>query len=104
LDLHARLAALSYTNLTERAAVTRQAAARLGEVTRTGDRSEQAVPRYDATGYVHRQGLLTELRWMSFKDATAGLPALVDWLCEKHCLKLKYDVHSGRSFREDSEE
>src|SRR5207249_837555 len=72
LDLHARLSALSYTNRTERAAVVRQVAARLGEVSLASDGSQNAAPRYDATGYAKRQGLLLELGWVSFRDATTG--------------------------------
>ena len=95
---------MSYTNRTERAAVVRQVAARLGEVSRAGDGSQNSAPRYDATGYAKREGLLLELGWVSFRDATTGLPALVDWVCEKRCRNLKYDVHFGPSLMDELEE
>ena len=104
LDFHARLAALHYTNRIERASVVRQMAVRLGGVSSEDGDSAKPAPRYDATGYVVRHGLLLEMRWMGFKDATTGVPALMDWLCQKRCRNLKYDMHAGSSYVDDSDE
>ncbi len=104
LDLHAQFSSLPYTNRLERAAVVRQLTARLGGLAPGEDGPRDTGPRYDATGYAVPHGLLLEIRWLGFKDATAGFPALADWLCQQGCSGLKYDILSGASSREELEE
>jgi Zn-dependent protease len=91
LDLHAR-----YSSLTagERRAVLSRLAERLGGLSAPPTAAQQAAARDSATGFVQRQGLILELPWLSFKDATTGLPAFVHWICQRRCLDLKYELHS----------
>ena len=52
-------------------------------------------PRHGATsGYASHQGLLVEADWLGFKDAPTGLPAMIDWLCRRRCVTIKYDIIS----------
>jgi hypothetical protein len=101
IDFHTRLQALDFTNRTQRAALERQVAVRLGQTSEEPGALEEASPRHGVvSGFARHQGLLVEARWMNFSDAPADLPALVDWLCRKQCRTLKYDIHST-GFRGD---
>jgi Zn-dependent protease len=92
VELHARWAALSYTNRVERLALNEQIAALLGPVPRVaGQPDPTEAARGMSFGHVTRTGLLIELGWASFKDTAIGLPALAEWLCAKGCLDLRYD-------------
>jgi len=104
VDLQTQFHTLSFTNRTERAAVVRQLATHLGEVLRDEDGPQKSTHHYGATGYAIRHGLLLEIPWAAFKDAAIGFPALSDWLCQKGCLQMKYDVHPGSSLAGELDE
>ncbi len=96
LELYQQLAALNYTNRTERAALNRQIAGKLGEMPYAGDAPAPEARAYGASfGTVSQHGLLLELTWVSLHDATIGLPALTDWLCQRRCTTIKYELHRG---------
>ena len=96
LELYQQLAALNYTNRIERAALNRQIAGKLGEMPYAGDAPAPEARAYGASfGTVSQHGLLLELTWVSLHDATIGLPALTDWLCQRRCTTIKYELHRG---------
>ena len=105
LDLHAQLAALEYTNRTERLALERQLVLKFGPASTNLDASGKSSAQLGTlSGYASHQGLLVETGWMSFKDAPAGLPAFLDWLCRQGCRQIKYDlIASGLSADDLSE-
>lgn len=47
------------------------------------------------SGSVMRSGLILRFNWLTFNRVFDGAPALVDWLCAKRCIDLKYDWHAG---------
>jgi len=91
LTLHAKFAATPYTNAAERAALGHEIALKLGPSTANSTISD---PIKAVSGFVGQQGLLVEVNWMSFKEISAGLPIMIDWLCRKGCLSIKYDMIS----------
>jgi len=95
IDLHARLSVLEYTNRTERAAMEREISAKLGPASSDPGLSGKFVGHHGTvSGFANNEGLLVEADWMGFRDAPTGLPALLDWLCRKHCGTIKYDIVS----------
>ena len=98
IDLHQRLRMLSYTNRTERTAILQELAPRLGRVKYEGDKPAPGADAYGSgSGAVLRHGLLVEIEWLSLNDATAGLPALTDWLCDLGCQQIRYEISAGFS-------
>lgn len=96
LTFYQQLAALDYTNRTERAAVNRQIAGKLGEIPYQDEKPVPEARAYCASyGSVSQHGLLIELNWVSFHDATTGLPAFAEWLCQQRCKTIKYEMHRG---------
>lgn len=96
LTFYQQLIALDYTNRTERAALNRQVASKLGEIPYQGDEPAPEARAYCASyGSVSQHGLLIELNWVSLHDAAVGLPALTDWLCQKRCTTIKYEMQRG---------
>jgi Zn-dependent protease len=96
LALHAQLEQLDYTNRTERIALLRQVAAKLGEVAYDGDHpAPNALAQTASFGTVSQTGLLIELNWMTLPDAAVGLPLLAEWLCEQGCSTVKYQFQPG---------
>ena len=105
LDFHARLAALDFTNRTARAALEREIGFKLGPNSATPDLAGKSPASHGASsGFVSHQGLLVEIRWMSFKDATVGLPAMIDWVCRQGGRTIKYDIISQGMHSDDLEE
>jgi Zn-dependent protease len=109
IDLNARLSQLNYsTNRAERLVLLRKIAAHLGEVKYDGD---QPAPGADADGagygMVSQHGLMIEMAWVRLNDATIGLPALSDWLCNQGCAGITYDLmnsYGGRAEEMDPED
>jgi len=105
LDLHEQLEEMPYTNRVERAAVSRQVAALLGEVPHENNSAGTASDAYGArTGLVVKHGLLIEVRWMMFNDALVGAPSFVEWLCRGECRHIRYEFESGFGFGNLSED
>lgn len=99
VDLHIRMLELSYTNRTERSALFRETAARLGPIPHEGDTPTRAARALTATyGGAAQHGMLVEVSWMSLVDPTKGAPALLDWLCAKGCRQFKYDFEGSGIF------
>ena len=48
-----------------------------------------------ASGMVIRHGLMIEISYASLNDASTGLPALADWLCNHDCKHIHYDLAPG---------
>jgi hypothetical protein len=46
-------------------------------------------------GSVTQAGLLLRFDWLAFVRPAAGAPAIVDWLCQKHCVDFKYSFPTG---------
>lgn len=96
LDLNAQLEALDFTNRTERAALTQQVAQHLGTVTSDGtDTAARVLEAGAAVGAVQQNGLVVEIVWAQLTDATASLPELGNWLCDQHCIGIKYDLYDS---------
>jgi hypothetical protein len=96
IDLAAALQKVSYTNQIARAALFRQIAPYLGEVKFEGGKPlPEAEAAGAADGMAEHQGLVIELSGVQMNDATVGLPALAEWLCDQHCRGLKYDLYRG---------
>lgn len=91
-----QLSALEYTNRVERATLMRQIAGKLGEIPYQADEPDPAARAYCASyGNVSQHGVLIEMNWVSFHDASVGLPALAEWLCQQRCKTIKYELHRG---------
>ena len=102
IDLHAQLGALNYTNRTERIALERQLALKFGPTSTSVEGAGKSFAQLGTmSGYASHQGQLVEVGWLGFKDAPAGLPALIDWLCRQNCRQIKYDLHSSGLSPED---
>lgn len=96
IEFYEQLSALNYTNRLERATLLRQIAGKLGEIPYHDDQPAPAARAYCASyGSVSQHGVLIELNWVSFHDASIGLPALAEWLCQKQCRTIKYELHRG---------
>ena len=91
LAWRAALAALSDTNLTERAAIWRQLAPKLGQLPLVDGQPAPGADDYGAGGTVGRHGLLMEITALSLNEAATGLPALADWLCQHDCRSIRYE-------------
>ncbi len=93
LDLHAQLAALEYTNRTERAILEHQLVRKLGPASTNDEASGRSpAPLGTVSGFASHHGLLVEVGWMHFKDAPLGLPTMIDWLCRQGCSGIKFDI------------
>ena len=93
--LYAQYEELSWTNRVERQKLLREVAAKLGEIPYTNDKPEPKANSYCASsGIAEMHDLLCELRWSTFSDPQ-GLVSLTEWLCNKGCLQLKYDLQGG---------
>ena len=93
VDLHAKLNHPGLTNRTERKALLREVAGRLGEVPYVGDRPTPGADRYGvASGFASRHGLLLRLPMLSFYDIRESLPAMAEWLTGLGCRQIKYDL------------
>ena len=96
IQLYGQLNALNYTNRTERKELTLKIAAKLGPIPAQENRPDPAARAYGASsGLVRQHGVLIEVSWLSLYDASVGLPALVDWLCQQNCRTIKYELHPG---------
>ena len=72
---------------------------RLGQLPLSGDEPEPAVLRHSALyGVCHRAGLLINFYGVTFHDAAAGAPAMIEWLCNQGCIGFQYDFELGMSF------
>jgi len=104
IDLNGTLAKIEYTNTTARAPILRQIAAQLGEVKYDGNNPAPGADSLGAvSGSANQHGLMIEISWLQFNDATAGLPALANWLCNQKCEGCKYDLFAGFSEGSDDE-
>lgn len=83
IDLHAQFSALNYTNRTAWTSLVQQVSVKLG---RSEDNSQGA-----RAGFARRNGLLIQIMWTSMNDASAGAPALTTWLCDHHCVGIRYE-------------
>ena len=45
-------------------------------------------------GFVHRNGLLLSVQFISFTRTDHGLPRMAEWLCGKGCLDVKYSINN----------
>ena len=97
IEFHARLRSLGYTNQTDRAAVEREISAKLGPAV-------QGNGSGGVTGFARHQGLLLELGWLGFDDASNDLPALIEWLCGLGCNSVTYDIFSATAGMEHLDE
>lgn len=85
---------LEYTNRVARSALIRKVAAILGEEGRAGNATPPA--EHGVTfGSASQHGLMIRANWLSFRDATAGIPAFTAWLCEKQCTNIRYQFLIG---------
>ena len=89
IDLRTQLFALSYTNHVERSKVLAAIGEKLGVEKSIDETSPAGHSLF--SGFIRRNGLLFQLNWISMEDPAAGLPAMTDWLCERHCLGLRYE-------------
>jgi hypothetical protein len=84
VDLHGKFEDSSYyTNLTARTDVVQQISTKLG---RAEDNSPSAY-----AGFSKRNGLLFQIMWTSMSDPSTGLPSLTTWLCDNHCIGIRYE-------------
>ena len=98
IELNWELTQLAYTNRVERAQLLRKVAANLGEVQFDGDTPAPGADAMGATsGMAFHHSLMVELSWISLRDPATSLPALTDWLCEHHCVGIKYDFEGAFS-------
>jgi hypothetical protein len=96
LDLYARLHAPDLTNFAARKALLRELAAKLGEVRYAGDRPAPGADAWSVTaGLVTQHGVLVEARWIGFCNPVCGLPAMADWLDNRGCRQIKYELRGG---------
>ncbi len=96
LNLYDAISQLNYTNRLERTALMRRVAAKLGEIPYQGDQpAPKALAYWGSFGSVSQHGLLVEMTWVSFHDPATSLPALADWLCQKGCKTIKYEMQRG---------
>jgi Zn-dependent protease len=100
IQLHQQLAALSYTNRANRAALQRRVAERLGGAGGITGNSPDAA----SYGAVSHTGLVLRMNWISFKDGTVGWPAFTDWLCARGCRDVRYTLHSSTSYVDEDDE
>ncbi len=89
IDLHTQLFALSYTNRAERSNLLATIGEKLG-VEKTHEGSSSSGHSV-FSGFVRRNGLIFQLNWVSMEDPATGLPVMTDWLCERHCLGVRYE-------------
>ena len=83
----------------------REISVKLGPASNDPGSSGKFVGHYGTvSGFASNQGLLAEAGWMGFRDAPTGLPALLDWLCRKHCRAIKYDILSTGVAVDDPEQ
>ena len=71
---------------------------RLGQLPLRGGEPEPAVLRHSTLyGACHRAGLLINFYGVTFHDAAAGVPAMIEWLCHQGCIGFQYDFELGMS-------
>lgn len=105
LDLYRRYTDEDLTNRQARAALELQIANQLGPLLQDTNRPAKAAARIDVrSGFAHRQGLILELRYLTFSDAPSGLPAVLDWICRQHASSVRYEIHSPSSARDIDDE
>jgi Zn-dependent protease len=103
IDLHTQLSEASYTNHAERAKILASVGEKLGVEKVDGGSSEPGSSFY--SGFIVRNGLLFQLNWVNMDDPAAGLPAMTDWLCERHCIGIRYEfMGSFGAETEDAED
>jgi Zn-dependent protease len=103
LELNRQLSALSYTNRVERKQVYRKVAAKLGEVAYDGNRPDSVADALGTnSGSAVQHGLLLEVRWVGFNDATRGPAAFTEWLCGQGCRQMRYEF-TGAGFAYDGD-
>ncbi|MFO1488629.1 MAG: site-2 protease family protein [Verrucomicrobiota bacterium] len=96
IDLHERLEHLNYTNRTERAALMREIAGKLGEVPYQDSKPAPGAADYGAAfGTASHHGLMVEISWIGFFNPAVGAPALLQWLCDQQCLTFRYDFEGS---------
>jgi Zn-dependent protease len=96
--LYAKLEQISYTNLVEREKLYREVGAKLGQIRYLNDTPDPEADSYSGRGgSVSMHGLLCEVRWAFFDDPR-GLVAFTQWLCDKSCTQLKYDLQGLPEF------
>ena len=96
LELHAKLSGLGMTNRANCRAVWREIAGKLGEVPYVGDAPAPGANACGVTtGTVIPHGLLIEMRWISFRDLTEGLPGMTEWLWGLGCRQFKYELEGS---------
>ncbi len=105
LDLYSRYTNENLTNRQARAALERQIANRLGPLSSDPNRPAKTTARIDVrSGFAHRQGLILEVRYLTFSDAPRGLPAVLDWICRQHASSVRYEIHSPSAARDADDE
>lgn len=68
---------------------------------------DKGMPKGDAdrfsiiSGHVERTGSRLRLRWLSFPQASDGLPAFSQWLNDQHCVDLKYRIERQTNADDD---
>ena len=105
LDLQARLAALSWTNTVERTALRSKLAPLLGQVQFDGDHPAGTADDFGAdVGSAMHRGPAVKIPGMFPQDPAVGLPALVNWLSDAGCTRIKYELTQVNRAAESDEE
>ena len=93
IDLYATVPTFTGTNYEAYRKALLTLAPRMGQLQcGSADYPERFAAR---SGSVSRAGLLLSFHWLTFDQLSDGLPAMVEWLCARGCVSIKYDFHEG---------
>jgi Zn-dependent protease len=74
------------TNRTERLKLQRRISDLMGPIAK-GEEGASA-----GFGSISRHGLMLEAPWVTVHDPAKNLPLLLDWICKKQCIDVKYEL------------